>query len=116
MKKLILILSVLAISTSVFAGKPASAKISSVEGTKEVIRNIIERELRFPDQIESDQENFALIELTVDDNGKLQLRGMNASSVFIREFVEERISEIALPDGVMEGTYRFRVRFELIEG
>jgi hypothetical protein len=116
MKKLILILSVFAISTSVFAGKPASVKISSVEGTKEVIRNIIERELRFPEQIEGEQENFALIELTVDDNGKLQLSEMNASSVFIREFVEERISEIALPDGAVKGTYRFRVKFHLIEG
>jgi|LakMenE01Jun11ns_1017448.scaffolds.fasta_scaffold9900363_2 Iap family predicted aminopeptidase len=82
------------------------------EQTKSMLKRELEHHLTFPADKSLKNYDEAYIEISINNDGSIEVVNMNAANDDVRRFIEKQISQIHLNNTIGEDqTYVFRVCF-----
>lgn len=117
MKKSVLLKSVMAFAVLFFVTKLIMAEVHDPNAVNE-LKQILNEQIKYPkDAQENLMSGFAVVALTVNEDGKIKVEDISASSPYFKEYVESKLQELVLNDAYKyEGeTIYFRFDFKLID-
>jgi len=116
MKTQFILKSITAFVIMILAANFSMAGIHNPEAA-DALKKVMKKQLPYPNFAqETFQTGFAVIAFSVDNNGKIILKDINASTPEFRNYVEEKIKDIKLekPELYQGETQYYRFDFKLI--
>lgn len=92
---------------------------ASVNNRKPVtdLKTMIKNSVTYPEIAKKNQlSGFVLVSFNLDTNGKINVSEINANSIFLRQYVENKFKEIKIenPKTYSDNTFYYRFDFKLI--
>jgi TonB family protein len=78
--------------------------------------NEIKKIIIYPEQARIEKiEGFVLVSFTITKEGVVNITGMNGSSTYLKNYVEEQLKGLQFTAGDSEKTYNVRFNFQLLK-
>jgi hypothetical protein len=116
MKTQVILRSVTILTVMIFAAQISFAGIHDPKAVT-ALKKVMEKEVPYPAFAKENlQTGFAVISFDVDNDGKILLKQINASTPEFKEYVEEKLKDITLenPEQYQGETQYYRFDFKLI--
>jgi hypothetical protein len=112
--KTIKIISI-AIVIIMMSGLTAMAKDNEKSIQKSELKNALQKEVRYPDfEIRNEQEATVLVQFTVNEEGKVEIKAMNYLDVQLGDYVKECLKRVVVDksDISVGKTHIFKINFK----